>query len=209
MSLSAPLHRLSLWLAAAALATVAALAPAAPARAQDSDDLVRFLLGAAAVAVIVRAIDSNSRPEFISPYVLPDACLETVRLDGRQVDVYNGRCLSRAGYSGLPDRCAVDFRTNRGSRVGYEARCLYRAGYQSDHGYGVIDREPPRGRGRLPRSCEMTYRLSGDRITGYDSLCLRGAGFTNLPRRCERTTQGGDILYDGQCLWDAGLRRGR
>ena len=200
-----PLRRLTLWLAAALVALTAALTPAAPARAQDTDDIVRFLLGVAAIAVIVRAIDDNHTPSYIAPTVLPGSCLEVVRVRGRLIEAYNARCLRRAGYRGLPDHCLATYQTNRGERRGYVSNCLYRAGY-SAHG-GGFDRDPPRS--RLPSRCEINYRVGGDRSLGYDALCLRNAGFHSLPRRCERYTRGGDTIYDGQCLWDAGYRRSR
>lgn len=198
------LRRMTAVLAAAALALASALAASGPARAQSSDDLVRFLLGAAAIAIIVRAIDESHTPVFLGDRVLPDSCLETVRIQGREVDVYNRRCLQRAGYRNLPERCEVSYRTANGRRHGFEARCMYRAGYAAES-YQV--HRPDRR--RLPARCELTYRVGGDRAVGYDQLCLRRAGFDRLPRRCERTTRGGDILLDGQCLWDAGWRRGR
>jgi len=193
-------------LAATALLALAAVpATTAPARAQDADDLIRFLLGAVAVAVIVRAIDDSQRPAYLGDRILPEACLETVHLQGRNADIYNSRCLRRAGYRNLPDRCEVRYRTANGRREGYESRCMYRAGYRPET--QLAPQRP--GRDRLPARCEMTYRLGATRAVGYDALCLRGAGFSGLPRRCERTTRGGDILFDGQCLWDAGYRRGR
>lgn len=198
------LRRLTLWAAAAALAATATLTPAAPARAQDTDDLVRFLLGVAAVAIIIRAIDDNHTPVFIAPHVLPDSCLEVVRVHGRRIALYNARCLRRAGYRDLPHHCEVTYRTNRGERRGYGSRCLYRAGYRAEDeaAHDIY-------RGHLPRGCAITYRSGGRRYTGYDAWCLRTAGFRGLPHFCERTTRSGDMLYDAQCLWDGGYRRGR
>jgi hypothetical protein len=194
-------HRVALLVLAAALAMAGALAAPAPARAQSDEDILRFLLGAVAVAIIVRAIDDNHRPIYLGARVLPDSCLETVRIEGRQVDLYHRGCLRRGGYQDLPERCAVSYRTTSGRRHGYEARCLYRAGYRAEGHQARPDRR------RLPARCELTYRIGGDSAIGYDEFCLRNAGFDGLPRRCERTTRGGDILYDGQCLWDAGYRR--
>lgn len=195
-------------LAAAALAIAATLSSQGPARAQDTDDLVRFLLGAAAIAVIVRAIDDSHRPQFLGE-VLPESCLETVRLQGRQIDVYNRNCLRRAGYRNLPDRCEVSYRTAAGRRSGYEARCMYRSGYRPERGAPPVVGRPQPQRPVLPARCELNYRVGGDRAVGYDTLCLRSARITDLPRRCERSIRGGDILHDGECLWALGYRRGR
>jgi hypothetical protein len=201
-------RRLSVLLAVASLILTGIIASAAPARAQSNEDIVRFLLGAVAVAVIVRAIDDNHRPAYISSRVLPDSCLESVRVQGRVVDVYNSRCLGRGGYRNLPQRCEVSLRTNRGNRVGYEANCLYRAGYSAEgHGYRPQPTRPSHG--ALPRHCEMTYRQQGQRIAGYDGQCLSNAGLRNLPRQCQVTSRDGQRLFNAQCLQDAGYRRSR
>jgi len=201
-------RRLSMLLAIGSLILTGMIATAAPARAQNSEDIVRFLLGAAAVAVIIRAIDDNHRPTYIAPRVLPDSCLETARVDRRMVEIYNARCLSRAGYHSLPQRCEVNLRTDRGRRTGYEAQCLYRAGYSPErHGARPLPHRP--GHGVLPRHCEMTYRERGNRIAGYDGQCLSGAGLRNLPRHCAVTARNGQRLFNAQCLLDAGYRRGR
>lgn len=201
-------RRLTALLVAATLILAGMIATAAPARAQSNDDIVRFLLGAAAIAIIIRSIDDNHRPVYISPRVLPDSCLETARVQGRVVDVYNQRCLNRAGYRNLPQHCEVSLRTDRGHRVGYESRCLYRAGYRSDgHGFRPEPTRPTFG--ALPRQCEMTYRQRGQRITGYDGRCLTNSGLRNLPRQCQVTSRDGQRIYTAQCLWDMGYRRGR
>jgi len=201
-------RRLAVLLAAASLILAGMIASAAPARAQSNEDIVRFLLGAVAVAVIVRAIDDNHRPSYIAPRVLPDSCLESARVQGRIVDVYNSRCLGRAGYRSLPQRCEVSLRTNRGNRTGFEANCMYRAGYSPEgHGYRPQPQRP--GAAVLPRHCEMTYRQQGQRIAGYDGQCLSSAGLRNLPRQCQVTSRDGQRLFNARCLQDAGYRRSR
>lgn len=200
-----PLRPLITLIAAAALALAGALATATPARAQSTEDIVRFLLGAAAVAIIIRGIDDRHQPDFIDRWTLPDSCLERVRVRGREADIYNAHCLARAGYRNLPQHCEVRLRVQGGNRTGYEAGCLYGAGYRPQH---PVTRPQPQ-RDRLPGRCELTYRRGNDRLIGYDSHCLRNAGFTRLPRRCELNIRGGGTLFDGQCLWDAGYRRGR
>jgi hypothetical protein len=202
------MRRLTALLAAGTLILAGMIATAAPARAQSNEDIVRFLLGAAAIAVIIRSIDDNHRPVYISPRVLPDSCLEQARVQGRVVDVYNQRCLGRAGYSNLPGQCEVSLRTDRGRRVGYEANCLYRAGYRAE-GQGFRPQPTRPGFATLPRQCEMTYRQQGQRITGYDAGCLRGQGLRGLPQHCAVTSRDGQRIYNAQCLWDAGYRRGR
>jgi hypothetical protein len=202
-------RRLTALLVAGALILAGMIATAAPARAQSNDDIVRFLLGAAAIAIIIRSIDDNHRPIYISPRVLPDSCLETARVQGRVVDVYHRGCLNRAGYRNLPQHCEVSLRTHQGRRVGYEARCLYRAGYSAeDRFYHPPQPIHPRF-DVLPRHCEMTYRQQGQRISGYDGRCLSDEGLRNLPRHCQVTSRDGQRLFNAQCLWDSGYRRSR
>lgn len=130
-------RRMTALLAAAAIAFAGVAAAPTPARAQN-EDLVRFLLGAAAVAVIVSAYDSRRQVRYIDRRTLPAACLETVRVNGRTVSLYNDTCLRRANYSGLPGRCEVSLRTNHGRRVGYEQSCMQRQGYRAGGGNSVV-----------------------------------------------------------------------
>ena len=204
-------RRLAALLLTAALATAGMIAASAPARAQSGEDLVRFLLGAAAVAVIIRSIDSNATVRYIDRRTLPRECLETVRMRGRQVDVFHSGCLRRAGYRGLPDRCEVSFRTNRGHRTGYEARCMQRSGYSVSRGGG---QRPHQGRpgdrlSVLPAQCAMTYRQSGRRHEGYWGSCLRSSGLRRLPQNCVVTRHGGDTVYSARCLRNAGFQTRR
>jgi len=201
-------RRLAGLIAGAALALAGVLATPAPARAQ-SDDLIRFLLGAAAIAVIVRAIDDNARGRYIDRWTLPDACLETVRVRGRTADVYHRGCLRRSGYRNLPHRCEVTLRTHHGHRIGFEAGCMYRAGYRPERGGWHAHPGPQPALGRLPGHCELTYRIGHRRMDGYDGRCLRNAGFRGLPQQCRLTSTAGQNLYDAQCLWNAGYRRAR
>ncbi|WP_461473803.1 hypothetical protein, partial [Pararhodobacter sp.] len=120
-------RRLTMVLAAAALALAGLAAGSRPARA-DTEDLLRFLAGAVIIGAIVHAIDDNHTPHYAGRWTLPDSCLETIRVDWRTIDVYNARCLNRAGYSGLPSRCRRDFRIGYGTRTGFIAECLWDAG---------------------------------------------------------------------------------
>lgn len=221
-------RRLTLIIAAGALALTAVSATARPARA-DTEDLLRFLAGAIVIGAIVHAIDDNSRPRYQGQRVLPDDCLEVFRIRGQQVQSYNAQCLRHAGYSGLPEYCYRDFGWHGRNRGGYVADCLYDAGYRRQgHGHPPAgwddDRfvppiggpiAPPRvqpghgARARLPGQCAMHYRQSGHRVEGFWSNCLHQAGFTDLPRHCRVESTGGDRIYTAQCLYDAGYRRPR
>lgn len=205
------LRRMAALLAAAALALAAVAGTAAPARA--SDDLVRFLFGATALAILVRAVDDHHRPAHHGGQILPASCQESVWLHGRHIDLFNSACLQRAGYRHLPLRCEAQVRTAHGPRRGYEADCMRAAGY----GIGFDPAHPPRARGhrrdgasdRLPLHCEVHYRDGRHRGLGYDRQCLRDAGFRRLPQHCTLPVRGGGWVLEAQCLWDAGYRRAR
>lgn len=204
LSLSFLPRRLTLLLAAAAIALAGV--SATPRQAQAStDDILRFLAGVIIVAAIINAVDDNHRPQYISRWVLPDSCLETVRANWRTIDVYNARCLDRAGYHGLPHQCRYDYQYQGRNRSGYVAECMWDAGYRRQGAQPVV---PPQVQGQvLPSHCAMTYRQSGVRVNGYWAGCLTNAGLHNLPRQCRVTSTAGDAIYNADCLVDAGYRR--
>jgi hypothetical protein len=198
-------QRLSLGLGAAAIVMTGALLPA-PARA-NTEDLARLLFGAAVVAIIVRGFDNADRVR-VDPHrprnVLPHECLGTVRIRGRDTDVYDHRCLQRAEVRRLPEYCEVTVRTGDRNRRVHLARCLYDEGFRAERPAPVAQRP------RLPQACETTYRVRGGRtLDGYSAHCLRNEGLRNLPQSCEVRTRDDRRLFDAQCLVDAGYRRGR
>lgn len=196
---------LTLGLAAAAMVLAGAVSTARPAKA-DADDLLRFLAGVIVIAAIVNAVDDNHRPAHISRWVLPDSCLETVRVHRRSIDVYNARCLNRAGYSNLPQECRYDYQYNGRNRSGYVAECMWESGYRRQGGAHVPSRPNP-GFSFLPGHCEMTYRQAGQRINGYWGHCLQRAGLHDLPGYCRVTSTDGDAIYNAECLHNANYRR--
>ncbi len=212
-----PLARFQMILLAVAVALAGLAASTAPARA--SDDLVRFLLGAAALAVIVGAVDDRHRARHLGHRVLPDSCKETARVRGRSIDIYHARCLRRAGYHSLPQHCHVDLRTHHGRRAGYVAHCLHQAGYRAER-YALRPHRHQQSRPQhrhhrrpavihLPARCEMHYRQSGQRVWGFDGRCLSRHGLSDLPRRCMVRDHAGNRYFNGPCLTNAGYRRGR
>ena len=203
--------RIQMMVLAGAVALAGLASSAAPARSSDADDLIRFLLGAAAVAVIIGAIDDRHSPRYIDRWVLPDSCLETARVRGRNVEVYNARCLQRAGYRNLPQRCHIELRVHRGTRGSYVARCLYNAGYRAEApAYRTPRHDPiPRARATLPQRCEMHYRERNQRVWGYDGRCLYDSSFHRLPSSCRVRDRAGNSYYNGNCLLDHGYRRAR
>lgn len=223
-------RRLTMIVAAGAVALAGLAAGSRPARA-DVDDLLRFLAGAVIVGAIINAVNDNDTPEYAGRWQLPGGCLETVRVNGRNIQVYNARCLRRAGYVDLPDRCQRTFRVNGRNRRGYVANCMWNAGYGRPGGGAMpapdyrhdappeypphVTPAPPRGSytrpgyagAQLPARCETTYRQNGHRRDGYWGSCLRDSGFRRLPERCRLTTTDGRSLYNAQCLENAGYRR--
>ncbi len=214
--------RLKAFGAAAVLALASVTTAPTQARASD-DELIRFLLGAAAVAVIVHSFTDRpreSRPRDTgrryTGNVLPGHCLETLRVRGRHVDVYNARCLRQAGVTRLPGRCAETIPTNRGQRHIYREQCLLNAGFRPEARHWQEDRRhrPSRPhRAVLPAQCEITYRHRGDRMRGYDGACLSRSGLRSLPESCAlraRQERGGHLtIYNARCLHDAGYRASR
>lgn len=105
-------RRLTLALAALAVAVAGFAGSARPARA-DAEDILRFLAGVIVIGAIVNAIDDNQTPHYYGRWVLPNSCLETIRINGRNIQSYNARCLNRAGYDNLPWRCRYEFQSRR------------------------------------------------------------------------------------------------
>lgn len=202
------LSRVTGLMAAAAMALAGVMAPK-PAKASN-DELIQFLLGAAAVAVIVQSFSSPPREEAHRRYtgrVLPAHCRETLRVRHRHIEVYNARCLRQAGMRRLPDHCAETVRTNRGQRHVHRERCLRAAGYQVEHKSSPLERLRPTG--VLPRHCEITYRHRGNQMRGYDGACLQNYGLSDLPDGCAlhaRRNGGRMTIYNRRCLLDAGYR---
>lgn len=181
-----------------------------PAQASD-DQLLRLLLGAAAVAVVVHGAQraqsqprAQHRPD--SARGLPQHCRETLSIHRRHVPVYNAQCLQRAGLRHLPRQCHEVLRTDRGQRAVYRARCLERH-YSPPRGQAAPHRPRADYRQRfLPDRCRTHYHYRGQRLIGYQAACLQRAGLRNLPATCQvRRHDGG--LYSARCLQERGYRR--
>ncbi|MCC5955764.1 MAG: hypothetical protein JJU07_06650 [Natronohydrobacter sp.] len=177
-------------LAASALAISAIGASTAPASASD-DTLLKFLLGATAVAIIVHSASRGQGHAQAAPARgLPQHCRETLGIHGRHVAVYNAHCLHRAGVRNLPQHCQETIRTNHGMRSVYRARCL--------EGHGPRRGAPARARG-LPDWCATSYQYRGRWHEGYSASCLQHAGLRHLPATCLVSGSGGQV-YAAQCL---------
>lgn len=206
-------RRLTLVLVAGAVALAGLTVSARDARASDAEDILRFLAGALIVGAIVHSINDNDDPQYISRWELPGSCLETVRVRGRNIQVYNARCLRRAGYRNLPRYCQRDFRINGHRRTGFVAACLYDEGYRrggSGRGGGYrYDSPPPYYNHNeppffAPPGIVPPFGLNPPRVS--PPIARR---HNVLPSECRMTyRQSGRRIqgYWGNCLRRSGLR---
>lgn len=126
-------------LALAGVIAVTSLATtAAPARADD-DAFVKFLFGAAALAIIANELNDHDDVVVVRPHNhkkvyrkhLPSSCRVTVqRPNGKRVKIYTRDCLDRKGYTpvGAPD-CRRSAYWNGRNHVYFTAACLRRHGF--------------------------------------------------------------------------------
>ncbi len=155
-TLSLP-RRLTATLAAGAVALGALAAGTSPANASDRD-LLRFLAGAATIAIIAKAARDRDRgraeaaplPQPVRPghqtrpgqhrppqhaqVRLPAQCADRYRVRGQGVMTYYGeRCLRRAGVDTrvLPNSCRQQVQTQSGPRLAYQGACLQQAGFRT------------------------------------------------------------------------------
>ncbi len=201
-------QRATLLVAALALALAGLTAGTRPARA-DTEDILRFLAGAIVIGAIVNAFDENRQPGYAGHRVLPDGCLETIRVNGRNIQAYNARCLGRAGYDGLPSRCRYDFRVGGGhTRTGFIAECMYEAGYRRGSGGGYYPPSndlPPYNR---PGWGHPGGGYPGGGYPGVGRPPIGSPGTQWLPAHCQMTYRQSGQRIDGYwagCLRDAGL----
>ncbi len=199
-------------LAAAAVAVTGMVA--VPTTARANDDVIKFLLGATALAIVVHGVKSGRAqghvPHVSAPRTLPAECRETLQVRHREVRVYNAHCLQSAGVRNLPAQCHEVVRTNHGNRGVYRQRCLRDAGWSVAQGGGQhapIVTPPRQQQARvLPQACAVRYRSRGGLQQGYDTNCLSNAGVRRLPQNCAAPRYNGQVL-DAQCLINAGFRR--
>jgi hypothetical protein len=195
-------HRSTALIAALAIVGTTMTFGSTPAQASD-DALLKFLLGATAVAIVVHAASrAQGRQSHVPPGQargLPRHCRETLSIHRRHVEVYNANCLNHAGLRHLPEQCYEVVRTNYGHRAVYRARCLER-NYNAQR----PSRPSHAGRG-LPSWCSTQYTYQGQRFRGYLGDCLRREGIGQLPGTCRVASRGGD-LYSASCLSQQGFR---
>lgn len=139
-------------IAVGALAMSLMLSPVTASKAAANDDFGKALVGIAALAIIGKAIEQNSRktqasrapaqPIYtITPrdnrMVLPSDCALTLRAPGfGDRTVYTKRCLEQSVRdTRMPRACLDQIRTNRGPREVYDERCLTRNGFRTAKAY--------------------------------------------------------------------------
>lgn len=145
------LNRLTLLAAAAAVALTPALAAPAAAKPKN-DDVWKFVLGAAALGLIINEVNKDNRdrkprverhhdPEPFPGFrrddrrdgrwLIPPQCVETVRTREGWREVVSGGCMADFGLArGLPRACAFEVRSPWGPRTVYGETCLQRQGYR-------------------------------------------------------------------------------
>lgn len=135
-------------IAATAALSLALPGMSSPALAKDKD-LLKLLLGAAAVGLVLNELNggqlfrSGRAPatydhETDVPFrrkadnLIPGECAMALTVNGRVREVVSDRCVREFGLDRkLPAECAFDIRTSAGTRRVYGPQCL------SDYGYKV------------------------------------------------------------------------
>ena len=141
------MKRLTASLAALAIAATSLVAAPAPARAGE-DDVIKFILGAAALGLILN--EANKRqpaaradthsPRHVPRHVpqparhqkaVPNSCLFDVQGRYGARPVVGERCVKRWDRRvDLPAACAFDLRPGPRERTVYGLRCLQDRGYR-------------------------------------------------------------------------------
>jgi hypothetical protein len=138
------MKRLTAGLAALAIAATALVAAPAPARA-GNDDVLKFLLGAAAIGLILNEANKRQQPVARAATVaprhsprppsrlkaVPASCLFDIEGRYGPRPVVGERCVRRwDARADLPAACAFDLRPGPRERTVYGLRCLRDRGYR-------------------------------------------------------------------------------
>jgi len=129
---------------------------AQPASAKGKNDVLKLLLGAAAVGLLLNQMNGNQadanplygqipRPDpglddwdrgdgVSQGRIVPAECLMDVQTNGQLRQVVSGRCMTAFGISGrMPEACGFEIRTNAGRRMVYGRQCLRDYGYRFEN----------------------------------------------------------------------------
>ena len=150
------------------IATIAAAAialsglTATPAAALDDREVIKLLLGAAAVGVLVNELNKKNKKEIAAENAYRNN--NVYRYDDDRYDRYrndDNHRSSRANHNRvIPSNCLFDIRTRNGNRAVVGERCVENSNF----------------RGNLPKACKFEMRRDGRKQTVYGANCLRDRG---------------------------------
>lgn len=125
------------------LLAASAVPSRAEGNAEGNKNLMKFLLGVAAVALIANELKKDDDDESDEPEVvlipnpdkgrakpIPAACAIEFDLGSEDHVGYSGTCLKPYGFRGLPRDCAVEMRIFGRPDLLYPATCLTDAGFR-------------------------------------------------------------------------------
>lgn len=129
------------------LATGLAISGLAAAPARADGDTARLFAGLAALALIGVAIQKQHKrravtrnqalqplplPQQVTRLDLPQRCLRSRSVNGRQRNLFGAGCLKRnfAHSGSLPNECRLGYWNGDRNRAGYDPRCLRERGYR-------------------------------------------------------------------------------
>ncbi len=144
-------RQLTAFVTIVALALAGAAGTPAEARDKNSDDVIKLLLGAAAVGLLLNQLNkgkpAKAMPRRGMTYQddwdgagygqnsrraqVPAECVLVVTVNGSNREVVSARCMKEFGLSRyLPEECAFGIRTGAGLRTVYGPQCLRDNGYR-------------------------------------------------------------------------------
>ena len=145
------------------IATIAAAAialsgfTATPAAAMDDREVIKLLLGAAAVGVLVNELNKKNKKEIAAESAYRNN--NVYRYDDNRYD--NNTRNARVNRNRvIPSSCVFDIRTRNGNRDVVSGNCVERSDF----------------RGNLPKDCKFEIRRDGRKQTVYGASCLRDRG---------------------------------
>lgn len=103
----------------------------APAQADDANNIVRFLVGAAVIGAIVNAANQNNRRTYARSDEFEPEYRQRYRQNYRTVPVQRQHIVKRRGNK--PNTCLFQRWTQRGWKTFYGRRCMTRLGWNRDN----------------------------------------------------------------------------
>jgi hypothetical protein len=129
------------------LATALAITGLSAVPARADGDTARLLAGLAALALIGVAIQKKNKrrvvsrnqtvqplplPSRVTRFDLPQRCLRSRSVNGRQRTLFGARCLQKNYIQNrsLPNACRLGYWSGDRNRAGYDPQCLRERGYR-------------------------------------------------------------------------------